>query len=311
MLDEKTDPDLRFASKEVPPLNSVFEQFISSPLVPYIRQADFAVRYPYRLGERRLLDYLFIYVQEGSFHLTVEGREYRLRDGDFCLIQPGELHSFAGTTNTITPFAHMDLFYNPLRQDSFPTRPGQVDLSEFADLKQPKLNDFSDLFIPVQFYPKDANRFRDTFLKAIALWTEQQPIAQLEAQQLAAEAVLMLLKSYTTEQGTAVKSGQLHWVTSYCSLHLAERLTVDQLARQAQMSTSQFTAYFRRTFGQSPYQYILRLRIQHAQELLVGSTHSLGQIAELCGFGDIHHFSKIFKKCTDQSPLAYRRSQTE
>lgn len=290
-------------------MKSVYEQFAVSPLVPYIRQADFAVRYPYKLGERRLLDYLLIFVQEGSFHLYVEGEQYRLRDGDFCFIQPGELHSFEGTTNTITPFAHMDIFYNPLRHNSFPTRPGQVELDEFAELRQPKLNDYDDTDVPVHIVPKDPTRFRDTFLKAIALWKEQTHIAQLEAQQLAAEVVMMLLKSYGKNGRTAAGDGLFNWVTSYCSLHLAERLTVERLASQAQLSASQFSLLFRRSFGQSPYQYIMRLRVQHAQELLAGSTLSLARIAELCGFADIHHFSKTFKKSTGQSPFAYRRNE--
>ncbi|TMV46131.1 helix-turn-helix domain-containing protein [Paenibacillus mesophilus] len=288
-------------------MKSVYEQIAASPLVPYIRQADFAVRYPYKYGERRLLDYLLIYVQEGNFHLYVEGKEYRLRDGDFCLVQPGDLHWFEGTTNTITPFAHLDLFYNPRRSESFPTRPGQVALDEYAHLLQPKLNDFNDVDVPVQFYPADSAHFRDAFLKAIALWMEQTPMGQLEAQQLATEAVLMLLRSYGKGGTASAGTGQLNWVTSYCSLRLSERLTVEQLARQAKLSPSRFTALFRQTFGQSPYQYVLRMRVQHARDLLAGSTMTLPQISELCGFTDIHHFSKAFKKSTGITPGSYRR----
>ncbi|WP_176705998.1 AraC family transcriptional regulator [Paenibacillus hemerocallicola] len=287
-------------------MKSVFEQWSVSPLVPYMRQADFAVRYPYKHGERRLLDYLLIYVQEGSFHLHVEGKEYKLRNGDFGLVQPGDLHAFEGATNTITPFAHLDLFYNPQRQDSFPTKPGQVALGDYAHLMQPRLNDYDDVQVPVQFYPSDATHFRDTFLRAIALWMEQTPLARLEVQQLMTEVVLMLLQSYGKGGHAPADAGQLNWVTSYCSLRLSERLTVEQLAHQAKLSPSRFTARFRQTFGQSPYQYVLRMRVQHARELLAGSTSTLPQIADLCGFTDIHHFSKAFKKSTGVTPGSYR-----
>ncbi|MEF3303910.1 AraC family transcriptional regulator [Paenibacillus sp. GYB003] len=292
-------------------MGSVYDAFATHPLVPYIRQADFAVRYPYRHGERRLLDYLLIYVQEGSFHLHVEGRDYRLRDGDFCLVQPGELHRFEGTTDTITPFAHLDLFYNPLRESAFPTKPGQVALDGLEHLMQPRLNDFDDLHVPVQLFPADAPHFRDTFLKAIALWKEQTQLAMLEAQQLAAEVVLMLLKTYDTKGTSPVQSGPLNWVTSYCSLHLSERLTVERMARQAKLSPSRFTVLFRQTFGQTPYQYVLRMRVKHACDLLSGSTRPLSEIAELCGFADVHHLTKAFKKSTGHSPAAYRRFHAE
>jgi hypothetical protein len=45
-----------------------------------------------------------------------------LGSGDFCLVQPNTLHSLRGQTATITPYVHLDIFYNPRRQAGFPTR---------------------------------------------------------------------------------------------------------------------------------------------------------------------------------------------
>jgi quercetin dioxygenase-like cupin family protein len=54
-----------------------------------------------------------MYVQEGEMMARVEGRDLRFRTGDFCLIQPGELHTLEGRSHTITPYVHLDVFYNP------------------------------------------------------------------------------------------------------------------------------------------------------------------------------------------------------
>ena len=75
------------------------------PVVPYIREADFAVRTPWYTPPRRLLDYLLLYVQEGECQVVVEGEELLLGGGDFCLIQSNTLHSLRGLTETITPYA--------------------------------------------------------------------------------------------------------------------------------------------------------------------------------------------------------------
>ena len=56
----------------------------------------------------------------------------------------------------------------------------------------------------------------------------------------------------------------------------------------------------------SPHQYLIHLRVQRAQELLLGSDRSLAQIAEQCGFADVHHFSKTFKRVFGAPPGAYR-----
>jgi AraC-like DNA-binding protein len=54
--------------------------------------------------------------------------------------------------------------------------------------------------------------------------------------------------------------------------------------------------------------YIRKLRIEKAIVLLNDSKHSLAEIAYLTGFSDQSHFTRIFKKTTGKSPLAYRKS---
>lgn len=55
----------------------------------------------------------------------------------------GSLHTLEGVTNTVTPFAHLDIFYSPSRDETFVTRPGDTDLSEHRQLAQPRFVRFS------------------------------------------------------------------------------------------------------------------------------------------------------------------------
>jgi hypothetical protein len=59
---------------------------LPGPVVPYIREADFAIRKPWYTPPRRLLDYLLLLVQEGQCLVEVEGEEPLLTAGDTCLI---------------------------------------------------------------------------------------------------------------------------------------------------------------------------------------------------------------------------------
>lgn len=67
----------------------------SQPVAPDIREADLAIRMPWSMPPRCLLDYLLLFVQEGD-----------------CLV------------DAVTPYVHLDLFYNPRRAEGFPTRGG-------------------------------------------------------------------------------------------------------------------------------------------------------------------------------------------
>jgi AraC-like DNA-binding protein len=282
------------------------------PIVPFIRQAEFAVRKPWPASPaRRLLDYLIKFVQEGHCVVRVSDVEYHLDSGDFLLVQPNEIVTLEGTTNTITPYAHLDIFYNPLREQSFPTMPGQVDISAFGHLLQPRLNDCSGIYIPVKFVPSQPARFREILLKMVGEWQSRGVLSQLEAQLLATELVLMLLKDFGNLETLALPAPYaLNWVTSYLSFHLSERISVADMAERANLSVSRFSALFRQQFGCPPHRYLLHLRIHHAQHLLASEEYTLRQIAEYSGFADVPHFSKAFKKVTGRSPSLSRDSDT-
>lgn len=290
-------------------MNIPFNSFVyKNPIVPYIREADYAIRTPWGgPTERKLLDYLLVYIQEGTCLFTVNKKKYVLEQGDFCLIQPNEVCSLKGSTNTITPYVHMDFFYHPLREQSFPTKSYQTDLSAFDHLMQPKLNDFHEIAVPVQFQPDHPVRFKDFMLKMIGLWLSGDVMSRIEAQNLGSELIYLILKKYGRfQQETLHSPDHFNWIMSYFSFHLSDNITVEDMAKRARMSPSSFSALFHKHFGTSPYQYLLKLRIENAQELLTKSNLKLHQIAEYCGFSDPHHFSKMFKKATGMTPGVFR-----
>lgn len=288
-------------------LRKVEMVLFSAPLVPYIRMADYAVRTPWKTGERRLLDYLLIYVQEGECSITLDGVAYDVPPGSVCLIQPNELHTLHGRSNTITPFAHFDIFYHALRHESFVTRTFMTDLTEFNAYMQPRLNDIDGIAIPPVFQPTDVNIFRETMIKMIGSWQQHDALRQLMSQHYAMELVLALLEQFSTLATPKITQPEsLNWITAYCAFHLAEPIRVADLAERAHLSQSHFSALFRQRFGMSPHQYLIHLRIQRAQELLRTTPHSLTYIAEQCGFADVHHLAKTFKRVNGMSPGTYR-----
>lgn len=81
---------------------------------------------------------------------------------------------------------------------------------------------------------------------------------------------------------------------------------VEEMARKAGMSPDHFRRLFRRFNGLSAGEFILRSRMEAARRHLRQSSMSVGEIAEQLGFCDLSAFSRLFKKRTGYSPLAYR-----
>ena len=281
---------------------------IQRPIVPYVRDASFPVRSAWYTAPRRLLDYLLMYVQEGEMIARVEGRRHRVRAGDFCLIQPGELHTLEGPAHTITPYVHFDVFYNPARERSFVVRSGRVDLSGLEDLKQPRLEAAVGVRVPTRLIPPHPAQFRDTMLKTIGIWQRSDFLGQLESHYLATSLVLSVLQGYSRRSSDSPDQPEfLNWITSFMSLHLSEPLSVSDMAARAGLSPSRFSQVFRNRFGRPPHQFLMHLRIQRAQDLLHHTSLTMRDISAQCGFSDVHHFAKTFKRLSGQTPGSYRR----
>ncbi|WP_135550502.1 AraC family transcriptional regulator [Paenibacillus cymbidii] len=280
--------------------------------VPYVRQADYANRLPWSYGERRLLDYLLVCIEQGHCRFTVNRQAYDLKPGDCCLVQPGDLILLEGLTETRTPFAHLDFFYNPMRERSFPTSAGMTRLDSYGHLLQPRLNDYPGIGIPPVFKPASASVFAGKLQRLIGHWREGTVSGMIEVQRMGLELLLELLRSYGPQPGAGGReapSAMLERVLSYVSLHLEEQVTVKTMADLAHLSPSRFTAVFRERYGTSPYRYLVRLRLDRAAELLRAEPDTpVGLVSEYCGFAGMQHFSAAFKLRFGVSPSAYRQS---
>lgn len=92
---------------------------------------------------------------------------------------------------------------------------------------------------------------------------------------------------------------------SYMLENVDKKLTLKELSKHALYSESRFSILYNRFFKSSPIEDLLTARIEKAESLLEYSSYSITQIAELCGFSSIHHFSKTFKERTGISPSEY------
>ncbi len=95
-------------------------------------------------------------------------------------------------------------------------------------------------------------------------------------------------------------------VRNYIDEHYLEDLCLEDLAGIALLSKYHFLRCFKEVYGISPYQYVIRCRLEHGRQLL-SQPRSLSEIAHLTGFTDRRAFNKAFRKVYGLSPSNYRQ----
>lgn len=96
---------------------------------------------------------------------------------------------------------------------------------------------------------------------------------------------------------------------SYISSHITSRLSISELAGRCTVSETVYRRQFKALTGISPVQYIARLKIEKACELLQEYDMSLNDISDFLGFNDIGYFHRVFKKLTGVTPNEFRESK--
>ena len=93
----------------------------------------------------------------------------------------------------------------------------------------------------------------------------------------------------------------------YVEANLADSIRIEKMAELTRLSHSYFSRAFRSDFGESPYAYVIRRRIEQAKEMMLRTDESLAYIARACGLSDQPHLTRLFRRIVGTSPASWRR----
>lgn len=85
------------------------------------------------------------------------------------------------------------------------------------------------------------------------------------------------------------------------------KVVVKELARYSGLNERTFLRRFRKATGETPLEYVQRMRIEQAKRLLAGSEWLLEEITKIVGYEDISSFRRLFKQIVGVSPTVYRQ----
>lgn len=137
----------------------------------------------------------------------------------------------------------------------------------------------------------------------------------LESKKLAYEFFVLLLDRYSKDvldenlyKKQFKKLDTFNHIIHYFDKHYMEDLTILDLAKNFNMSTSYFSHFFKQYAQKSVIEYINELRVLRAKTFLEKEEASISEIATRVGFSDINYFSRKFKAISGITPTEYRNN---
>jgi AraC-like DNA-binding protein len=246
-------------------------------------------------------------IARGKATHLLNDKEYPLLPGDVYFIRPGDRHGFVveepdvlAEVNVLFVFDRLDLNLRDIT--AIPGFHAMFTL-------EPALRRQTDFSARLRLNPEELKAALDIVDKLECELAREEPGYQIRSITLFVELLIFLSRSYSTcEVLDTRKIQRIGEAVSFIENNLSEPLTVAQLAEKAQCTTNQLREIFHRAYGIPPLEYLTRVRVNRAMDLLRDSDLTVTRIAFDCGFNDSNYFTRTFRKHTGSTPSAYRKT---
>lgn len=273
-----------------------------SEINPYIRLATRSVILaPYHINQRIILDYELLYVENGNFILTYNGKDFQAKKGSILLICPNIPHSFHITNEDLSqPHIHFDMKYDSMSSKVY------ICFQDYTELSS------SDrLMIRENLFPQpDGSPFlkindKETFLKTFFEIIDMKDMHSLNYK----AKMLTLLHTLITENvpeitsKPTINSGIASLIKSYIDSNYEQEISLDTLEKQFDYSKFYMEKLFKQEYDISIMNYRNTKRMEASVRLL--QNHTVSETANLLGFSSIYSFSRAFRMTYGESPTKY------
>ncbi len=147
-------------------------------------------------------------------------------------------------------------------------------------------------------------RMEELFKLAFATWVRKDSRSRFEAMSILYKILSELQKDSSVHDS---KFRILKPAVAYINENFIKKtISYEDMALACGISTSYLKKLFTECYKIPPRQYVIKMKINFACDLLIDHHYSVSEIAEMAGFGDVYYFSRIFKKETGLSPTEYQ-----
>ena len=227
------------------------------------------------------------YVDQGSLHSVVDGKETTLKKGDLVIYGPGQWH-----------MQYADIGVAP----RFITISFDLSGVDIAPLLNRKFTAPQKVVALLQNMLQEQETM-DEYSQDIILTNLSQILVCLLRETTAPREQKLQTSNSVHSENEIIRQAQ-----QFISTHIREKLSVPLVARQVDVSPSYLTALFHKNLQISPGEYIRRIKLQESKQLIRENNLNFTEIAAALQYSTVHHFSRQFKEKFGITPTEYAKS---
>lgn len=159
----------------------------------------------------------------------------------------------------------------------------------------------------IKFTPKNYARMASEFAEIHRVWTRRESGYYLRALSIFYKILSDIERECAEESELPAYRRLRPALARMNSEYVNPDLSIAELAESIGVSETYFRRIFEKCVGEKPLQYLNRLRIDHARELLQSGFYNVESVAEMCGFRDAKYFSTVFRRVRGICPSAYKK----
>ncbi len=233
--------------------------------------------------EKGRIDYHILYIAKGICYVTNDGNEVAVCEKSLVIFLPGQpqIYRFKAEDNSISYYIHF--------------------CGTYCEKLLKELGLYGKQIIKLG----EKVQIENIFEKLIREFHTKKPFYMQRCCGILIDFLTAAARSISIINGNAANR-LIYDICSVMHKNYDENIRIGEYARMLNLSTGRFMHLFTQTMGISPKQYLLRIKFEHAVELLSNTDLAVSRIAELVGFSDVNYFSRVFKKHMGHSPTFYR-----
>ena len=246
-----------------------------------------------------------IFCDKGRLSIHAGSQEYVLERGDAFLHPPGQFHNVRSEGGRSA---------------------NSIILSFESNTKE--LERVSDKVIPTDKYVATSlfailREAKNSFENELGKLHEARLIRKNSEENFASEQIIqnyielllihLIRKAEQREQLSELstdvrRSALVDSIVAYMRENIDSKITFTDLTRRFSVSPTTLKKVFGSAFGHGAMEHLTRMRVEYSKELLRDGKHSCTDIATMCGFCSVHHYSGVFRKYEMMSPTEYVKS---